>query len=121
MDLLHSARWIWLDKTMKGMTMRTCAVLLLMLPLHLVPVAQARDPAAADPTRAKNADGVTITITKLEVNDTRLELSYEMRNTAEHEIWVCNDVVFENPCDAEIYFAATSRQVRALGCKGNTA
>jgi hypothetical protein len=82
-----------------------------MLPLHLVPVAQARDPAAADPTRAKNADGVTITITKLEVNDTRLELSYEMRNTAEHEIWVCNDVVFENPCDAEIYFSEDSELV----------
>ncbi|OHB63111.1 MAG: hypothetical protein A2Y76_04940 [Planctomycetes bacterium RBG_13_60_9] len=84
--------------------MYICAILLLMLPLHVMQVAQGRGPTDADPARARNADALAIAITKLEVNDTRFELSYEVKNTSEHEVWVCDDVAFEHPCDAEICF-----------------
>jgi hypothetical protein len=100
-----------LGKTLKGTTMYTCAILLLMLSLHFMQVAQAKGPTGADPARAKNADALTVAITKLGVNDTRLELSYEVSNTSEHEVWVCDDVAFEHPCDAEIYFTEDSELV----------
>ena len=36
----------------------------------------------------QNADAPTITITKMDINDTNLKLSYEIRNNSETDIWI---------------------------------
>lgn len=38
----------------------------------------------------KEEAGVTIELTKLDVNDTTLELSYKIRNNTDHDVWVCS-------------------------------
>ena len=35
-----------------------------------------------------NADVPTISVTKLDITDKTLRLSYEIRNTTEHDIWI---------------------------------
>ncbi len=37
---------------------------------------------------------VTIELTKLDVNDTTLELSYRIKNNTVHDVWICDDVAF---------------------------
>ncbi len=39
-----------------------------------------------------NASTPTITITKLNINDTKLELCYEIKNNSQQEIWICDSV-----------------------------
>jgi hypothetical protein len=46
---------------------------------------QTSDPNASKPTTA------TIELTKLDVNDLALGLSYRVRNDADHDVWVCSD------------------------------
>jgi hypothetical protein len=36
------------------------------------------------------SSGVTAALTKLDVNDTNLELSYKIKNNTDHDVWVCN-------------------------------
>ena len=35
---------------------------------------------------------VTIELTKLDVNETTLELSYKIKNNTDHDVWICDDV-----------------------------
>jgi hypothetical protein len=45
----------------------------------------------------------TITITKLDVNDTYLTLSYEIKNDSDADIWICEDItVYQYDYDFEI-------------------
>ena len=46
---------------------------------------------AKGPDMSKNA-AVTMEITKLEVNDSTLALSYNIRNGTDREAWVCSEV-----------------------------
>lgn len=47
---------------------------------------------------------VTIELTKLDVNDTTLELRYKIKNNADHDVWICDDVdVYFASLDFEVY------------------
>ena len=51
-------------------------------------------------THAESADdldhdeesAVTIELTKLDVNDTTLELSYKIKNNTDHDVWICDSI-----------------------------
>ncbi len=47
--------------------------------------------------------GVTIELTKLDVNDTTLELSYKIKNDTDHDVWICDSVSKQS--NSEIYLA----------------
>jgi len=51
----------------------------------------------------KEEAGVTIELTKLDVNDTTLDLSYKIKNISDHDVWVCDNVGFEKRY--EVYIA----------------
>jgi hypothetical protein len=83
--------------------MYVCSILLLMLPLPTMQATQLEAPRYADSrTASDTATPPSITITKLDVTNTRLELSYEVRNTSGHEVWICDDIGFDRPYDCEI-------------------
>ncbi len=49
---------------------------------------------------------VTIELTKLDVNDTTLELSYKIKNNTDHDVWICDDVAFNlASLDFEVYLS----------------
>jgi len=39
-----------------------------------------------------NQGAVTIELTKLDVNDTTLELHYKIKNNTDHDVWICDNV-----------------------------
>lgn len=47
----------------------------------------------------------TIALTKLDVNDTNLELSYKIKNNTDHDVWICNNVDVFTTFDFEAYLA----------------
>ena len=48
----------------------------------------------------------TITVTKLDISDKILNLSYGIRNELEQDIWICEDItVFQNEFDFETYLS----------------
>jgi len=54
----------------------------------------------------KEEAGVTIELTKLDVNDTTLDLSYKIKNNSDHEVWICDDVDFYlTSIDFEVYLS----------------
>jgi hypothetical protein len=83
--------------------MYVCSILLLMLPLPTMQATQLEAPRYTDSrTASAAATPPSIAITKLDVTNTRLELSYEVRNTSGHEVWICDDIGFDRPYDFEI-------------------
>jgi len=49
---------------------------------------------------------VTIELTKLDVNDTTLELSYKIKNNTDHDVWICDDVAaYFASLDFEVYLS----------------
>lgn len=48
---------------------------------------------------------ITIALTKLDVNDTILELSYKIKNSSDHDIWVCDSVHVYQGFDFEVYLS----------------
>lgn len=46
---------------------------------------------------------VTIELTKLDVNDTTLELSYKIKNNTDHEVWICDSVSTGSIFNFEVY------------------
>lgn len=48
---------------------------------------------------------MTIELTKLDVNDTNLELSYKIKNKADHEVWICDDVSAYTDLRFEVYLS----------------
>ena len=53
----------------------------------------------------QNSD-VSITITKFQVNDQTLELTYKIKNDSDHDIWICDSVnIKSNRYDFEAYVA----------------
>jgi len=91
--------------------MSKCAILLLVLPLHVVQATQLQVPGYAGPRIRGATDTPIITVTNLDTSDTRLAISYEIRNTSEHEIWLCDDIGFDQPYDAEIYVSEDNQLV----------
>jgi len=58
----------------------------------------------------KKADNITITITKLDVTDTNLELNYKIKNGSKHDIWICDSVtgVYGGP-DFEVFLTEDTK------------
>jgi len=54
-----------------------------------------------------NAEGeiVTTELTKLDVNDTNLELSYKIKNNTDHDVWICDNVDVDTTFDFEVYLS----------------
>lgn len=49
---------------------------------------------------------VTIELTKMDVNDTTLELSYKIKNNTDHDVWICDDVdAYSASLDFEVYLS----------------
>ena len=69
--------------------MKKCmkSIMALMLCVIWVSCAQAQDPN--DPNNQEEAT-VKIVLTKFDVNDTRLELGWKIRNDSDHDVWICD-------------------------------
>jgi hypothetical protein len=53
-----------------------------------------------------DVDAVMMTLTKLDVNDTTLELRYKIKNNADHDVWICDDVhAYFASLDFEVYLS----------------
>jgi hypothetical protein len=50
-----------------------------------------------------DVNSVTIALTRLDVNDTRLELSYKIKNKTDHDVWVCDSINTESTFNFEVY------------------
>ena len=63
-------------------------------------------PAADEPSQSETEPaGVTMALTGLDVNDTKLELSYKIKNNTDHDVWICDDVSVFTPTDFEVYLS----------------
>jgi len=47
----------------------------------------------------------TIALSKLDVDDTNLELSYKIRNDTDHDVWICNNVNVYGMFDFEVFMS----------------
>jgi hypothetical protein len=65
---------------------------------------RARAEDAADPNNAEEKIA-TIELTKLDVNDANLELSYKIKNKTDHEVWICDDVSAYLDMNFEVYLS----------------
>jgi len=52
-----------------------------------------------------NQGAVTIELTKLDVNDTTLELHYKIKNNTDHDVWICDSVNIRSTFNFEVYLA----------------
>ena len=52
-----------------------------------------------------DVNSVTIALTRLDVNDTKLELSYKIKNNTDADVWVCDDVSVWSTMNFEVYLS----------------
>jgi hypothetical protein len=63
-------------------------------------------PAAEEPANDEVEDTpITMALTKLDVNDTILELRYKIKNNTEHDVWICDSVSTGSTFNFEVYLA----------------
>lgn len=43
-----------------------------------------------------------ISLTNLDVNDTNLKLSYKIKNNTDHNVWICDDVIYASQYNSKI-------------------
>ena len=48
---------------------------------------------------------VTIALTRLDVNDTNLELRYKIKNNTDHDVWVCDSIDTRRTFNFEVFLA----------------
>ncbi|MBN2183533.1 MAG: hypothetical protein JW715_16610 [Sedimentisphaerales bacterium] len=58
----------------------------------IVPVMRLQAQSNVDSAAPNQVDTPKITVTKLDVNDTKLELTYEITNDTNNDIWICEDI-----------------------------
>jgi hypothetical protein len=58
---------------------------------------------------------VTIELTKLDVNDTNLELSYKIKNNTDHDVWICDDLSVYAEDDFEVYLSEDEQSLLIRG------
>jgi len=58
-----------------------------------------------DVTDPNDEDSVIIALTSLDVNDTKLELSWKIKNNTDHDVWICDDVDVWSTMDFEVYLS----------------
>jgi len=52
---------------------------------------------------------VTIELTKLDVNDTNLELRYKIKNNTDHDVWICDSVHTNRTFKFEVFLAEDTK------------
>ena len=87
---------------LKGLNMNKWLILFLMLSLDIMQAIQLQAQTYTHSSIKKNTDNLTITINKLDVNDSKLKLSYEIKNISELDVWICDDTGFDIPYDFEV-------------------
>jgi hypothetical protein len=50
-----------------------------------------------------DVNSVTIALTRLDVNDTKLELAYRIKNNTDDDVWICDSVNTESTFNFEVY------------------
>jgi hypothetical protein len=53
--------------------------------------------------------GVTMALTGLDVNDTKLELSYKIKNNTDHDVWICDSVNTLRTFNIDVYLAEDAK------------
>jgi len=71
--------------------------------LCIPPVMQTQAQSGDNVVVDNNTGTPTIAMTKLDINDKTLKLSYKIRNDSEQDIWVCEDVDVNDEWDFEGY------------------
>ena len=74
-----------------------------ILSLMFQPSAWGQD--GEDVVDQNDVNSVTIALTRFDVNDTTLELSYKIKNNTDHDVWICDDVSVWSTMDFEVYMS----------------
>lgn len=83
--------------------------LILTLILCVFPPSFAQAESGDDPNSVEEKF-VTIELSKLDVNDTKLELSYKIKNNTDHDVWICYDVdAYLASLNFEVYLSEDER------------
>jgi hypothetical protein len=88
--------------------MKRYAIIILALIICNFSLRSAYANSATDPNN-EIEKVVTIELTKLDVNDTNLELSYRIRNNTDHDVWICGSVSIERTFDFDMYLAEDAK------------
>ena len=62
-----------------------------------------------DVTDQNDVNSVIIALTRLDVNDTNLELSYKIKNNTDHDVWICDSVNTESTFNIDAYLAEDAK------------
>ena len=62
-----------------------------------------------DFTDQNDVDSVIIALTRLDVNDTTLELSYKIKNNTDHDVWICDSVNTGRTFNIDVYLAEDAK------------
>ncbi len=71
-----------------------------------------------DVTDQNDVDSVIIALTRLDVNDTNLELSYKIKNNTDHDVWICDSVNIERKFNIDVYLAEDAKTLVIMKCIG---
>ncbi len=82
------------------MSRNICLMLALTVCVFSSRCAQAE---SADDPNSELEEVPTIELTKLDVNDTNLELSWKIKNNTDHDVWICDNVDVVTTFDFEAY------------------
>ena len=80
-------------------------VLLVMLPQSV------QGQVSEDVADQNDVNSVIIALTRLDVNDTKLELSYKIKNNTDHDVWICDDIIVETDPNFEVYLSKEERSL----------
>jgi len=88
------------------MSRTICLILALTLCVFSPRCAQAEN---ADDPNNEQEKIVTIELTKLDVNDSKLELSYKIKNNTDHDVWICDSVNTGRTFNIDVYLAEDAK------------
>ena len=84
--------------------MKRYVILILILTICVFSPKCAQADSANDPNN-EIEKVVTIELTKLDVNDTKIELSWKIKNNTDHDIWICEDTLISFTLDFEVFLS----------------
>ena len=79
--------------------------LVLAVPLSLLLIWGAQAQCADSVEVEHEAPGAKMTLTNFEMTDTTLELGFQITNTSDHNVWICEDVAGNLGTHFEAYMA----------------
>jgi len=71
-----------------------------------------------DAADQNDVNSVTIALTHLDINDTKLELSYKIKNNTDHDVWICDSVNIQSTCNIDVYLAEDAKTLVIMKCIG---